>query len=224
MIQMKHWVLRSLKMVLEELVLLVLRSSETVDQKHLEHHSYRKEYRYGRKILHSEHHSCLMVWMAPCNPVKKHHLQTFQRSQRPCLCVKKILQYMNRKKRARRNSAKVLQGLRNLVMAVTELNTLRHRSVQRECLEIHSWRKVLRVLRNWSTDGKAVGEHHTFRTAPMACLTILLVPHSWKTVLMELHNSMQEQQEHRKKILREQRNSKKELQHCLLFHDLELHS
>jgi len=133
MIQMKHWVLRRLKMVLGELVLLVHRSSETVDQKHLEHHKNRKEYRHGRKNLSSEHHNCWMVWMALCNSVKMRHLQTFQRSQRPCLCLKKILQYMNRKKKARRNSAKVLQELRNLVMVVTEVNKLRHRSVQREC-------------------------------------------------------------------------------------------
>jgi hypothetical protein len=58
----------------------------------------------------------------------------------------------------------------------------------------------------------------------MVCLTMLLVPHSWKTVLMELRNSMQEQQEHRKKKLREQRNSEKELHHCLVFHYLELHN
>jgi hypothetical protein len=133
MIQMKHWVLRRLKMVLHELAQLVRRSSETVDQKHLEHHNYRKEYRHGRKNLHSEHHSCLMVWTGLSNSVKKRHLQTFQSYQRPCLCVKKILQCTNRKKKARRNLAKVLQELRNLVMVVTELNTLRHRSVQREC-------------------------------------------------------------------------------------------
>jgi hypothetical protein len=58
----------------------------------------------------------------------------------------------------------------------------------------------------------------------MVCVTMALVPHSWKTVLMEHHNSMQEQQEHRKKKLRELSNSKKELRRCLLFHDLELHN
>lgn len=72
----------------------------------------------------------------------------------------------------------------------------------------------------------------------MVCLTVLVVPHSrktvlqsfhlWdcyicqmilrelhmrKTVLMEPRNSMQEQQEHRKKKLREQSNSKKERLH-----------
>jgi hypothetical protein len=249
MIQMKHWVLRRLKMGPEELALLVHRSSETVDQKHWEHHKYRKDYRHCRKNLRSEHHSCLMVWTALCNSVKKRHLQTFQSCQRPCLFVKKILQNMNRKKKARRNLEKALQELRNLLMVATDLNTPRHRSIQRECWEIRSLMKVLRELRNWLTEGPAVGGHHTFRTAPMVCLTMLVVPHSWKmvlqsfhlwdcymsqmilrvihkrkTVLMETRNSMQEQQEHRKKKLREQRNSKKELHHCLLFHYLELHN
>jgi hypothetical protein len=123
MIQMKDPVLRRLKMVLEELALLVHRSSETVDQKHWEHHNYRKEYRHGRKNLHSEHHSCLMVWTVLCNSVKKCHLQTFQSCQR---------KHMNRKKKALRNLEKVLQELRNLVTAATDLNTLRHRSIQRE--------------------------------------------------------------------------------------------
>jgi hypothetical protein len=132
MLQKKQLVLRRLKMALDELALLVHRSSETVDQKHLEHRKYWKEYRHGRKNLHSEHHSCLMVWRAPCNPVKKRHLQTFQRSQRPCLYVKEILHCMNRKK-ARRNSGKVLQEPCNLAMVAMELNTFRRRSVRREC-------------------------------------------------------------------------------------------
>jgi hypothetical protein len=80
----------------------------------------------------------------------------------------------------------------------------------------------------------------------MVCVTVLMVPHGWKTVLRSFHlwdcyisqrelhmrkkvlmeprNLMQEQQEHRKKKLREQRNSKKELHHLLLFHYLELHN
>ena len=132
MIQMKHWVLRRLKMGPEELALLVHRSSETVGQKQWEHHNYRKEYRHCRKDLHSEHHSCLMVWTALCNSVKKRHLQTFQNCQRARLFVKKILQNMNWKK-VRRNLAKVLQVLRNLLMVETDLNTLRYRSIQREC-------------------------------------------------------------------------------------------
>lgn len=133
MIQMEHWVLRRMKMVPEELALLVHRSSETVDQKHWEHHNYRKEYRHDRKNLHSEHHSCLMVWTALCNSVTKRHLRTFQRCQSPCLFVKKILQHMDRKKKARRNLAKVLEEPRNLLMVVTDLKTLRHRSIQSEC-------------------------------------------------------------------------------------------
>jgi hypothetical protein len=132
MIQMKHWVLRRLKMGPEELALLVHRNSEKVGQKHWEHHNYRKVYPHGRKNLHLEHHSCLMVWTALCNSVKKRHLQTFQKCQRPRLFVKKILQNMNRTKKALRNLGKVLQELRNLLMVVTDLNTLRHRSIQRK--------------------------------------------------------------------------------------------
>jgi hypothetical protein len=113
MIQMEHWVLRRLKMGPEELALPAHRSSETADRKHWEHHTYRKEYRRGRKNLHSEHHSCLTVWKALCNSVKEQH--------------------MNRKEKARRNLVKVLQELRNLLTVVMDLNTLRYRLIQREC-------------------------------------------------------------------------------------------
>jgi hypothetical protein len=115
--------------------------------------------------------------------------------------------------------------------------------------ELHNLMKVLMELRNWQTEGPAGGGHHTFRTAPMVCLTMPLVPRSWKTVLQSFHlwgcyisqmilrvlhvrktvlteprNSTQEQQEHRKKKLREQRNSKKEPHYILLFHYLERHN
>jgi hypothetical protein len=47
--------------------------------------------------------------------------------------VKEILQHMNQKKKARRNLVMVLEELRNLLVVVTDLNTLRHRSIQIEC-------------------------------------------------------------------------------------------
>ena len=126
MLQKKHWVLRTLKKVPNGLALMGHHSFETVNQKHWEHHKYRKEYRHGRRNLHSEHHSCLTVWKALGNSEKKRHLQKFQSCQRPCMFVKKILQRINRMKKARRNLATVLQELHNLLMVVTGLRVLRN--------------------------------------------------------------------------------------------------
>jgi hypothetical protein len=138
MSQMNHWVLSNLKTVPKGLVLMGHHNFETVHRKHWEHHKDRKEYGHGRKNLHSEHHSCLTVWKALCNSGKKRHLQTFQRCQKPCMSVKEILQRMNRMKKARRNLAKVLQDLHNLLMVATGLRVLhnfglafRHRLTQR---------------------------------------------------------------------------------------------